>query len=663
MAALKYIDNRLAVSYTWLIANEVMTATNYKQLKFRGDIQVLSRGGNGSRAMVAYDSMPDRFKDRIMELIPDPYETARTNVLLRYMEHDAGLSGWLERYETPDGRRLPMAARAQYYANGCAMRAIERLLRERTEKSRTRCGRAVKSWAGIAEMTQQLDSDEWPVKLPTNERSLQRLYNRWKEEGDEALIHKNYKMETSNSAKVDDEMKRSLLLRLISDPRNFDDARVAREYNMMAAAMGWKEITDATVYDWRQRHDIIVAARRHGGNHFANAKVMQVKRERPTGSMLMWCADGWDVEMLYQRWDGRRTTYCNRLTLVAVIDTYCNYPIGYAIGDHETPALITDALREAVRHTEELFGRKMQAYQFQCDNYAIKTMKPLYKQVAKHVTPARVGNAKAKVIERWFGHFNEKYCHGELNWSGYGVTAKKLHQPNVDYLNKNHANLPTYEELVERLRGMIEAERAELREQYVAGFAQTPDERKLPMSEEQYLLYFGRQTAQKVLLWGNGLTVTIDGQRRQYDCYDVNFRRHNTTRWTVLYDPADPSRALAVDDDARLQYLLEEKQTVHMALADRTEADTAELQRIKNYNKELREMVASEVCRIDEDVDDLLRQNRDYLTNSKLLLTDSDGQHKDRRNDGRITQRAQRAQKAQSEQPDMFDEKSIYDEY
>jgi hypothetical protein len=60
----------------------------------------------------------------------------------------------------------------------------------------------------------------------------------------------------------------------------------------------------------------------------------------------------------------------------------------------------------------------------------------LYSAIANKVTPARVGNAKAKVIEPYFKRLNKNYCQLLPNWSGFGVTAKKESQPNAEFLNK-----------------------------------------------------------------------------------------------------------------------------------------------------------------------------------------------------------------------------------
>ena len=66
-------------------------------------------------------------------------------------------------------------------------------------------------------------------------------------------------------------------------------------------------------------------------------------------------------ELLYQTTTTNKnghsvTTYCNRLTLEVVLDPCCNYPIGYAIGTHETPELIKEALRNAAQHSRNCSG-------------------------------------------------------------------------------------------------------------------------------------------------------------------------------------------------------------------------------------------------------------------------------------------------------------------
>ena len=84
--------------------------------------------------------------------------------------------------------------------------------------------------------------------------------------------------------------------------------------------------------------------------------------------MLYWTVDGWDVELVYQKTTinekGHKvTTYHNRLNAVMVLDPHTKYIIGYAIDENENPNLIRMALRNALTHTEELFGAMYKPHQ------------------------------------------------------------------------------------------------------------------------------------------------------------------------------------------------------------------------------------------------------------------------------------------------------------
>jgi hypothetical protein len=98
----------------------------------------------------------------------------------------------------------------------------------------------------------------------------------------------------------------------------------------------------------------------------------------------------------------QNTTYHHRPTIVVVLDAFNKYPVGYAIGEAENPDLIRIALRNAAKHTEELFGTMYRTHQVQSDRYAIKNLTPYYEIIADKSTPARAKNAKAKIIEPYF---------------------------------------------------------------------------------------------------------------------------------------------------------------------------------------------------------------------------------------------------------------------
>ena len=632
---MQYYNQILAVEARWLIDNGIISEVNYRNLSYRKDIDVIRRACIDTPALVAYESLPERFKAKVLELVPHPYDIAAENELEKYIESSSAASSFFDSYTIGEDRSLPQDKRREYYANAIIFDAIKNMISDRKGKRASLCHGTVRFWDKISECVQALDTKIYPHALPLNPRSLENKYKKYADEGYESLIHKGYKQK--NAAKIADDNQISALAVLMSDPRNLDNEQVSHLYNMLAEQMDWKKIGSATVAVWRDKLDDVIYARRHGLTSHRNNKAMQVKREAPKYPLQYWTLDGWDVELMYQATNDKGvTTYHNRLTMVVVLDACNKYPVGYAIGTHETPELIKEALRNAAKHTSELFGSMYRTAQIQSDRYAIKKMMPTYSDIAKHVTPAAVKNAKSKVIEPWFNYFNKKYCQLQLNWSGYGVTSDKNHQPNSEYLNKQRHNFPDYEGNIMQIVKFMEAERAELRDKYVESFHQMPDNRRTALSHEDYLMIFGSTTGNRNLLNSSGIRITINGVKHDYDCFNPNFRKYGSIRWEIRFDPEDKRIVLAVNEDESLRFLLEEKYVQPMALADRKEGDAEQLQRVLDFNKRQEKRIADEMSGYMEKASELLGSNKALDTLRKLMITDSGGQHKNRRNGERL---------------------------
>ena len=510
---------------------------------------------------------------------------------------------------------------------------LEKADSQRLRQSNPRVNKG-KFWEAAARALPRL-ADQYPSSLPQNSRRLQMKFNQYLKGGYITLISARFN--NTNAAKVDDDIKDSVLQTLVGDPRNLDNEMIAKLYNIIAERMNWKMITAGAVAARSEKYDLTTYARRVGETNFRNTKTMQFKRSRPTAAMLMWTLDGWDAELYYQkRGSNGVTTYCNRKTLELVLDPCTNYPIGYSIGDQEDSALIIAALRDAANHTKELFGSRYRTYQLQSDNYAIKAMMPYYSVVAEKITPARVKNSKAKVIEPYFKKFNDTYCKPWPNWSGYGVTSRKESQPNSEWLNKQRHNFPDEEQVIRQLEFAIEAERTRLHDEYMKMWEAMPKERRLPLPYEQFLLKFGAETGYTNVLQGSGLHPRIEGVKRQYDCFDHNFRDHSNLKWTIKYDVTDLSHVLAISEDGQYRYMLEEKYVQPMALAERKEGDGAQISRVNDFNRRLEQQITERLSVTGAKVDQLFLENPQLEnTLAKSIICDSLGQHKNRRNEER----------------------------
>lgn len=650
----EYYNNTLAVEVGWLIETGIMSESNYKQLCARKQISIVRRGCNNSPALAAYESMPERFKRRVAAIVPDMYQAARVNRIEALVVCNAMAEQYFMDYRLSDGRGLSGETRREYYANAVVLDAVDKLIVSKRARRSALGKSTVGKWNQIAEGVQEIDRTKYPHSLPAHPRRLEDRYKRYKKEGLESLIHKNFL--NKNAAVIDDEVKESVMIELLADPRNLDNAQIMRMYNMLAENMNWAKISRATVGVWREKNELEVFAGRRGTVAHSNEKGMQVKRVAPQYPLYFWTLDGWDVELMYQKFEGGRTTYTNRPTVVVVLDACCKYPIGYAVGTHETKELTQAALRNAVQHTAELFGKMYRTQQIQSDHYAFGALTPYYSGVGERVTPAKVKNAKAKIIEPYFGSINKKYCQLMMNWSGFGITSNKNKQPNTEYLNRHKKSFPEYDGVCAQVSAIIERERADKVEEYKRLFGEMPTEYQSELSLENYLLLFGATTGNKNMLQGSGLKIAIEGVRRDYDCFDINFRKHGAVRWEVRYDPEDLSRVLAVNEDETLRFVLEEKYVQPMALVERSDGDYEQLQRVRAYNEELDGHITDFRTHTSETAERALRE---LDTLYKLQITDSRGQHKDRRNDARLTG----ARVANPRQREVIDEDDVFENY
>ncbi|MBV5343627.1 hypothetical protein JZU68_08505, partial [bacterium] len=224
-------NNTIAVQVRAIIDSGIMTESNYKQLVLRKKVKVLQRGCLNTPALADFSSFPERFR-RVMEnVFGDPKLMKTTNPLDDYLGQDTKAMEFYSSYEVDDNRYLPAETIKEYYANACVLNAIHLLLKSRRSLQKM-CGGTVKAyWPTIAQNVMDLDRSIYPHSLPLNDRRLKDRYNQYQKGGYEILIHKNFC--NKNSAKVDDDVKESVIIGLLADPRNFDNAQVAREYNKL----------------------------------------------------------------------------------------------------------------------------------------------------------------------------------------------------------------------------------------------------------------------------------------------------------------------------------------------------------------------------------------------------------------------------------------------
>ena len=613
----------------------IMTMGAIQQGIYRGKITQARRGCLGSVALVEVESLPKAVQVEVHRRFPDLQAASESKLFTDSVVLNGEAAAFYASYKI-DGVRGLSKEKQTLYTNDASIMDAFKVLLSRSDSAHRKAGRAKVNrgefWQRAASALPRI-CEVYEHNLPENARRLQQKYNDYLKGGKRNYeVFITQKFQNANASAIQGEDQEALLVKLISDPRNLDCEQVASLYNVVAEKMGWRLIKAGTVRTWREKYDLETAASRLGKGEFYNQRALQVSRRKPSSPMLLWSLDGWDVELYYQKSENGVTTYHNRLVLEVVVDAYNNYPIGFAIGERETAELIRAALQNAMNHTQELFGERLRVDEIQSDHYAMKAMEPIYVLCADKFVPARVGNAKSKPIERYFGTLNKTYCQLMPNWSGFGITSDKRKQPNSDFLNMMRKQFPDREGVIRQITEIIGLERKAKREAYVSGISKLRKELRRPLGVEQYLLAFGEQTGYKNALEGSGLNVRILGERRQYDTRDLNFRKYSHVRWNIRYDKDHLEQVLAVNDEGDLRFVLEQKYVQPMALADRQAGDAEQLALIGQANKQLEQHVVNTLADKHEKVEVLFRQNP-QLGNvlTRALLVDSRGQHKDNR--------------------------------
>ena len=647
----EYIDGKLGIKMKYLISDrnahpESLCLFKYKTLYARLQSktsceQELRRACFGQDALVLFTSLDRVTKDALTVKFGQPQQEVKKQWFAEHYFTDRKAFDYYlaHRYGERNEKKLELKYVEQYTYNASVLNAVLAVKANRREYAKSLGVTNVDIWQSLLNDVNAFRDVEH--NLPSNKVSFMRRVKQYEKEGYGCLI--SGKLMNSNASKVATEEQMALLDELLGKHNNMDNQQIANLYNLVAERISWPSITAKTVGNRKLKTSLITFAGRNGGTELSNHRLMQNKRSKPSLPMLYWTMDGWDAELLYQKTSLDKkgystTTYHNRLTIVVVLDPFNKYPVGYAIGTHETPELIKKALLNAILHTKELFGGYHKPYQLQTDHYSIKTLKPIYEACTKHFTPAQVKNAKAKVIEPYFAYINKSYCQMFDNWSGFGMASGSKNQPNSEMLNKIRHSFPDEMGCRKQLESIIEAERSKKKAAFLAKWNDVQDEYRLPMSKENFLMTLGETTGETNRLTGSGIKMTIGGAAVFYDSFDLDFRKMNHIDWQVRYNPMNLDEAMAVSPNGEYRFDLEQKHIQPMALAEQTESDGMHRQRIKQFNNEAKTYIIEQRQRNAEILQPLLENPLLSDTLTKHLLVNSHGQHKNQRNEPKSIQ-------------------------
>lgn len=652
----EYYDNKLGVKVKFLTTDkcheESLSLIAYRTLKKRMDSSTccekqLRRASLNMDSLILFSSLGRDWKDNLTVTFGHPKKEIKKSWFAKhYISDRAAFDFYVgHRYGDNKEKKLDLKLVEQYTYNASVLNTVLEMKTNRKAYAKALGATSIDIWQSLSNDVNAFR--EVAHNLPATKDGLRRKANSYAKNGYKSLI--SGRLQNSNAKKVTSKEQMALLDELLAKHTNLDNELICTLYNVVAEKMNWKTITSVTVANRKQKSKLVTHAGRQGVKSLQSKVLMQVKRKKPSTPMLYWTLDGWDVELLYQATSVNKkghnvTTYHNRLTIVLVLDPHNNYPVGYAIGTNESPELIKKALQNSMQHVKELFGEFYMPHQLQSDNYGRGALTPIYQAITSNYTPAQVGNAKAKVIEPYFNTLNNKYCKLLNNWSGYNISSGSKNQPNTEYLQKIKHSFPDQVGCISQIESIVASERSKKVEQFLHNWQNTKAEFKQIMSFENYLLTFGSKTGATNKLKGEGLKLTIEGQKYWYDSFDIDFRHKSHLDWSVRFDTNDLNQVLAVSADGSERFVLEQKFVQPMALADRVEGDIEELSKIRSFNKTAVEMIVDERVNNAQLLEPLLNEPKLNDTLAKHLLTDSLGQHKNHKSNERL-QAAKAAEK------------------
>lgn len=437
----EYYEGILCVNGGWLYkVAQVLTFTQYKTYTVRGPFIVRRKGGGKGRpALIEWRSLQQAFRERIIARYGDPEKQMVRNRLTRYLERDAEAEQYFSAFRLGNGDYLPADNKAQYAAEAAILNALHEMVGRLRGRLKTLGGGASGLWEKASALVNELDTVQWPHKLPRHARSLRRKLNMYKQHWYYALIHKNFC--NKNSEKVNEDAKLWLIARWSDRVRRVATlSQLFEEYNEKACAAGWKLLCDEkTIYNFLYDEKItgLWYGHRHGELKAKERNLYQFSTRMPAVRDALWYGDGTRLNYFYRDARGKVKT-CQ---VYEVMDAYSEVFLGYHISPTEDFAAQYAAYKMALQtagHRPYQIGfdnqgghKKLQAGKFLAE-------------IARIAIRTQPYNAKSKTIESAFNRFQQRYLAQDWFFSGQNITARKASsRPNLEMIEANREHLPT----------------------------------------------------------------------------------------------------------------------------------------------------------------------------------------------------------------------------
>jgi hypothetical protein len=543
----QFINSSVCVEADWL-TDSIVTKATYENMLRRNKIIRVQRGGNGRKALIDFDTLPERLKQKVVQLVGNPYQTVKQNAFKDSLINDLEAVKYFNNYTLKSGDSLPQKNIAEYVANAVILNGVKKMLLDYQTKAKALGTKNAGKWERIAELIQDLPQHTYPHSLPANHRRLKEKFQQYHLNGYESLIHRGFC--NNNSEKINDDAKLWVLSRWADQ---FDKCATTRqlfnEYNKIAESKGWKKLqSDQTLFNYLNQEDVkhLWWGHRYGELKAKEKFSYQHSTILPTMRDSLWYSDGTKLNYYFLDENGKIST-CQ---VYEVMDAFSEVLLGYHISPTENFQAQYGAYKMAVK----VGG--FRPYQIAYDNQGgHKKLEAgnFLTNLAKLSISTQPYNGKSKTIESAFGRFQNEYLKRDWFFTGQNITAKKLEgKANHELILANKENLPTLEEIK-----VIYAQR---RTEWNEGIHSKTGKRRIDMYFESHnpeskevtlwemVELFWIQHPQPITFTASGLDFQVNKAKYQYMVHDVEglpnqeFLETNIDKkFIVKYDPDDMS--------------------------------------------------------------------------------------------------------------------------
>lgn len=440
----EYYQNTLCVEAKWLYeVADIMSLSNYKWLCSKNKMTKLCSGGNGRKALVAYESIPDRFKVKIREVVKgDPYDMVKYIDFRDYIKPDYKAEKYYrDIHELEDGSPLPEDKQIEYTHTAMILNACHDITTN--VFTNRKFGGKITAWKNIAKAVANLPDHTYKHKLPRNYRRLKQKHNDYLANGYESLIHGNF-LNTS-AQKLNGDACRWALARWSNQVNRCANlAQLHAEYNKEADKQEWKHIKEEkTFYNFLYDEEVqpLWYGHRHGELEAKEKYGYQFKTKMPAFRDSLWYSDGTKLNYYYLNEEGKIET-CQ---VYEVMDSFSEVFLGYHISKTEDYKAQYSAYKMAIQTSG------FRPYQIKYDNqggHGKLQAGDFLSKIARIQTATQPYNGKSKTIESAFGRFQQQYLKRDWFFTGQNITAKKQEsKANMEFILANKANLPSLEDI------------------------------------------------------------------------------------------------------------------------------------------------------------------------------------------------------------------------